>query len=438
MTGGRSRTPRRIAVAAAVGVLLVNGCSSGTGSDAVSHPTHATPTEDVSAPPPPGTPTTGHHSRRGPLTLLPLECTRDALRVRLDSPMDAATGERSLNYAVWNVGSTACTLMGFPQVRLSDQTGAVLPFRYGRARVVQGTRRPAGPFVVRPSHRVFFQVDGYRCDVSRGRPAITGRVRLPLVSGSFAMSARGRGRLAQGVDFCGPGDPPSRLMVSRLGASMSGRDTPGNHIRPVPHPVVNMRGQLWLTKRSRRPSYGFGDLNGDGKRDLVVVRPTGLVSAHISGLGRRTVRLLPDFTLRLQGSAPLTGTGRDQVLVATTTAGAGTGYRLFDWAAVVVTLVEGRLVVLRSGRGTPLRLRFDAGRGDVFAGLRCGPATIDQVSVVQSAEHTFIVTTTAFHVAGSLAKRVSRIIHSVRGTSHTALDLAATRCTGLDDRGWIR
>jgi hypothetical protein len=212
-------------------------------------------------------------------------------------------------------------------------------------------------------------------------------------------------------------------------------DTPGNHVKPVSHPVLTMRGQLAIP---RLPSYGFGDLNGDGRRDLVVVRPSGQVTARISGLGRGAVKLPADVTLRLQGIAPLTGTGRDQVLIASTAAGAGTGYRLLDAVSVVLRVVGHRLVVVRSAHQKPWRLDFGAGRGDHFGGIRCRQDSIVQISVLLRGAGYATVTTTIFRLTGDQAERVSRTVRSRPTSCHTALGLSATHCPRLDNRGWAR
>lgn len=324
--------------------------------------------------------------------------------------IDPMTGEMALNYAVRNTGSRACTLMGHPRVRLLDARGVAMPFHYRRRSEYIHARRPL-PYVVRPGHRVFFLVAKYRCDVKTLGEAVTARVRLPLVDGVFTVPARGDAGVAH-IALCGKHDPPQNVGVSPIGASDSGMDTPGNLIRPATRPALSMHALLGLP---RRPSYGRGDLNGDGRADLVVVRPGGLVTARVSGLGRRSVRVPADHTLRLQALSALSGDGRDVAVVATTTSGAGGGHTLPDSRSTVLALTHGRLRAVRRADGRTFSLEFDQGRGDLYAGVRCDDATLRQVSVLQTGERSLKVTTTRFRLSGDTVIRTSKPLVRSRG-----------------------
>jgi hypothetical protein len=57
-------------------------------------------------------------------------CPGRALVLHPGTYVSPATGEHAAMYALTNRGQVACTLKGYPQVVLTDATGAVLPFRY--------------------------------------------------------------------------------------------------------------------------------------------------------------------------------------------------------------------------------------------------------------------------------------------------------------------
>jgi hypothetical protein len=142
------------------------------------------------------------------------------------------------------------------------------------------------------------------------------------------------------------------------------------------------RPRLLLRPGHEAALHGRGDVNGDGRPDLIVVRTSGLVSARISGVGRRTVRLRPDSTLRLQAITDLTGRGPADVLVRATTAGCCGGYENISSTSYVIRFRHNRLAAVRLPSGHPLELTFGEGRGDLFAGMRCHAGALDQVSLL--------------------------------------------------------
>lgn len=186
---------------------------------------------------------------------------------------------------------------------------------------------------------------------------------------------------------------------------------------------------------NRATTYGLADLDGDGRPDMVQVRTDGRVLAELTWLGHRAVRLHPDTTLRLQGLPDLDGDGRAEVLVASTAGGCCGGYRLRDTRSAVLVLDHGRLRPLRWATGRPARILFDQGRGDVYAGVRCGGDLLHLLVALDQGAMSRL-TDTVVSITGHVARRGP----TVRSTIPTATVRAETRsrCPGLDGQGWAR
>lgn len=237
------------------------------------------------------------------------------------------------------------------------------------------------------------------------------------------------------VAGCSTGAPSAPPRTSPPTPTISRASTPAAPSRLLPERAVEMHA-----RRDPQPgsdssrgavTYGRGDLNGDGQPDLVVVRSTGRVSARISGVGRRTLRVVGDHTLRLQALPALTGDGRADILLGSTAAGCCGVYHLPDTHSAVLRLWHGRLRQVRWVTGRPLTLTFDAGRGDLYAGIRCGRAELRQVRVLRGA--------TRAHVrAITIEGRTATVRHVGNGSVPVGLvaKRAATRCPGMTKDGW--
>jgi hypothetical protein len=336
-----------------------------------------------------------------------------------------------------NVGSTPCALFGYPRLRLLAKDGGLLPFTFVHGSPYTRGGQPAVQ-VVRPGLAAYFKVGKYRCDLGDVEMAVTARIRLAYVGGSFVVPARDR-RGGRPFWWCGDDLAGRDVGVSPIRADVASTGY-GDHSTGVVG-AVNMRGRLSPFLASFGPgheaaSYGRGDVNGDGRPDLIVVRTSGLVSARISGVGRRTVRLRPDSTLRLQAITDLTGSGLADVLVSATTAGCCGGYESISSASQVIRFRHGRLATVRFPSGHPLELTFGEGRGDLFAGVRCHAGALDQVSLLLTGPRSGALDVVRYTFDQFKATSHPVEHRTLHGTVDALAAAAATRCDGMTTSGW--
>jgi hypothetical protein len=340
-------------------------------------------------------------------------------------------------FEVRNVGSTPCALFGYPRLRLLAKDGGLLPFTFVHGSPYTRGGQPAVQ-VVRPGRAAYFKVGKYRCDLGDVEVAATARIRLVYVTGSFVVPARNR-QGGRPFGWCGDDLAGREVGVSPVRPDVASTGY-GDHNTGVVG-AVNMRGRLspFLASfgpRHEAASYGRGDINGDGRPDLLVVRTSGLVTARISGVGRRTVRLRPDSTLRLQAIIDLTGTGRADVLVSTTAAGCCGGYENTSSVSQVIRFRHNGLATVRLPSGHALELTFGEGRGDLFAGVRCHAGALDQVSLLLTGPRNGTLDVVRHNL--DQFKATSRPVEhrTLHGTPDTLAAAAATRCDGMTKSGW--
>lgn len=255
-----------------------------------------------------------------------------------------------------------------------------------------------------------------RSPVAAGAP-LTGR----LLAALLALLLAGCGSSGAGSQQA---LPPSAAVHHR--AHHAGWPTPVEmHALGAPAP----RGS------NRATTYGLGDLDGDGRSDMVQVRTDGLVTSELTWLGHRSVHVRADPTLRVQGLPDLDGDGRAEVLLATTASGCCNGYRLTQTRSLVLVLDHGRLRRLRWASGGPATIRFDEGRGDVWGGIRCEGTTLHLLGATGDGERAQL-SDTPVTIAGGLASRGTTVQRTVPPATVRAE--TRTRCPGLDAQGWAR
>ena len=114
-------------------------------------PTQPPPTQPPPTTPPPAGTTT------------PPRCTRAHLRLKFVD-MQGATGHRYIDYAFKNVGSSSCSLRGYPRASLLNKSGHRKTA--ARAQVGHDPVSPVRTVVIKPGKRAFFTftwVDGGFC-----------------------------------------------------------------------------------------------------------------------------------------------------------------------------------------------------------------------------------------------------------------------------------
>jgi hypothetical protein len=124
------------------------------------------------------------------------------------------TGEHGGYYALVNVGRTACTLDGYPRVALTDNAGAILPFRYVHHGSIYVTKAAPRKVLLPPGASAFVLVAKYRCDIGDSRAAAAIRLTLPGLAGP-AMTLRFSPGLPGDADlsYCkGSPDGPGQIV----------------------------------------------------------------------------------------------------------------------------------------------------------------------------------------------------------------------------------
>jgi uncharacterized protein DUF4232 len=144
-------------------------------------------------------------------------CAAQVLVLRPGAYVSPMTGEQAVMYALTNRGSVACTLKGYPQVVLTDATGAVLPFRYAKGGGAYVTSAKPVTVVLAPAASAYVLVAKYRCDLGIQRNAAAIRLTLPTAHGTaFAGHEPVGVSGSTGMSYCrgGQHDPGQLVAVS--------------------------------------------------------------------------------------------------------------------------------------------------------------------------------------------------------------------------------
>lgn len=250
---------------------------------------------------------------------------------------------------------------------------------------------------------------------------------------------------------------PLLLVIAVAGTTVvvqrsAGRDslvtaqpTPQKVPRATPNPSPSATPQAPTDMHSRRAptgplTAGSADVDGDGQPDRVVVSTSGLVTVRLAtGAALAAWQPRADASLRLQGIADLWTTGTKDILMSASAAGC-CGYESTASNTNVLTLVGGRLVLVRTAEGAPLVLSFSDGRGDVYAGITCDVSRhlVTQAEVLQTGRTSATRRFSTISLAGSRATVRKAVPQQLR--SQTYADLAshagARGCPGLSRNGW--
>jgi Domain of unknown function (DUF4232) len=142
-------------------------------------------------------------------------CQAADLAWRPGSAVVPMTGEHAEMFKLVNRGPTACSVRGYPAVRLYAAAGAALPVRYAQGGGTYITARKPPAVVLRPRHFAYLVIAMYRCDLGIRENARSVRLSLRLPGGATVGS---RLRLPvtgpSGLSYCtGGGRGPGQLVT---------------------------------------------------------------------------------------------------------------------------------------------------------------------------------------------------------------------------------
>ena len=125
--------------------------------------------------------------------------------------MSPATGENAFTVTLTLV-TRACSVRGYPRVRLLDQAGMDAPFSFVRGKGQYVSNRPARWVNLRPGQRIYTEIAKYRCDTTSFQ-----RVKSALIG---IRGNRLHVRVPRNVNltYCGRHDPGSVVQLAALRA----------------------------------------------------------------------------------------------------------------------------------------------------------------------------------------------------------------------------
>jgi hypothetical protein len=145
------------------------------------------------------------------------ECATSQLRLRLGQLVSEKTEQHTATFALVNLASSSCVLVGYPVVTLFNSGGKLLPFLYGHSGDQMITA--AGPKLVRvpAGGTAYFALNKNACVSAASRIATAIHVRLPGRSSTLAL------RLPHYplIEFCPAGDPGDGITVSPFEPTLS-------------------------------------------------------------------------------------------------------------------------------------------------------------------------------------------------------------------------
>ncbi len=186
-----------------VAILISVACASsvqGRLRVATSSPSVALTEQDATVPP------SSTPCRSADVTLVPADFDH----------ISEPTGQHSLALALTNTSTRACSLFGYPAIRLLDASGHELPFTYRQSGDQVVTSRPPAHVALAPGATAYVTINKYRCDLGNQGTATT--VALVLPGDTSVLTTVVPSSLDLG--YCGPGDPGSTVSVSPFGVSL--------------------------------------------------------------------------------------------------------------------------------------------------------------------------------------------------------------------------
>jgi hypothetical protein len=147
----------------------------------------------------------------------PPSCTTSQLRLKLGPLVSEKTEQHTAAFVLINEGRGACTLDGYPAVRLLDTHDQVLPFAYGHRGDQMITSAAPKVVTVPAQGSAYFEFNKNAC-VNRNRVAARSmQVKLPGSGVALTVSVA-RYPIA---DYCGARDPGNGITMSPIEATLA-------------------------------------------------------------------------------------------------------------------------------------------------------------------------------------------------------------------------
>jgi Protein of unknown function (DUF4232) len=162
--------------------------------------------------------TTAPTGRGRPLPAAARCSTAGGWKLALNGDWSEPTGQHTAPVVLKRLGSTACTLDGYPRVAMVGANGQVLHFRYSHHGDLVVAARPPHAVRIARNGSAYFLLNKYRCDVRDTGIARAMRVTLPGVRGRLVLHLP---RLNPIIDYCPVAGPSTTIAVSPLVANLA-------------------------------------------------------------------------------------------------------------------------------------------------------------------------------------------------------------------------
>jgi hypothetical protein len=139
-------------------------------------------------------------------------CEPSSIRISLGDPPSAMTGEHGFGIAVTNAGQTLCHIGGYPQIRLTDTHGVVLPMIYVEGGGYLTTQAPT-EIPIAPGDHATIVFAKYRCDTGDLQSAAEAEISVPGAAAFVPLHLDPAGPT---LAYCGPNDPGDKVDISPI------------------------------------------------------------------------------------------------------------------------------------------------------------------------------------------------------------------------------
>lgn len=139
-------------------------------------------------------------------------CATAQLRLKLGPLVSEKTEQHTAAFVLRNLAASACSLDGYPVVRLFDAAGKQLPFAYGHRGDQMVTAHPPTAVTISAHRSAYFELNKNACVSYTDRRATSIRVRVPGTRGWLSLRLPHHPLL----DYCPTGDPGDDITTSPI------------------------------------------------------------------------------------------------------------------------------------------------------------------------------------------------------------------------------